>query len=139
MRSNWLKLLFFFAATTTILGCGLKLGEENKDKEVAEVGGASCLTDSTESFKKFIKGESTEDEVGVAVDCIQKVLLTFRDNIRGQTKNAYTPEELSKFLTKNVLKDKSELSPAFVLQFFKFKAVLVGGSGTQLTRDELTA
>jgi hypothetical protein len=139
MLSNFLKIFLFIATASTILGCGIKLGEENKDKEVAEVSGASCLTDSTESFKKFFQGESTEEEIGIAVDCFQKVLLTFRDNIRGQTKNTYSPEELSKFLTKSVLKGKTELSPAFVHQFYKFKAVLVGGSGDQLTKDELTA
>ncbi len=139
MRFNWLKLIFLTAAASSILGCGIKLGEEAKKQEVAEVSGVSCLTDSTESIKKFIKGDSTEEEVGTAVDCLQKVLLTFRDNIRGKDKTSYTPEELAYFLTKNVLKDKSKLSPAFVSEFLKFKAVLVGGDGTRLTKEELTA
>lgn len=139
MRSSWAKLLLALMAVSTLLGCGIKLGEESKKQEVAQISGASCLNDSTENIKKFIKGDASDDEVGAAVDCLQKVLLTFRDNIRGQNKASYTPEELSSFITKNVLKDKSQLSPAFVSEFLKFKAVLVGGDGVRLTKDELTA
>lgn len=121
----------------TLVGCGIKLGEEPKENKAAEVEGTACFKSAEETLKKFTAGEASDSEVGEAVDCFQKTLITFKDNVRGAEKNAYTPEEVASFLEK--FKGKSVVSPAFMREFFKFKTALVGGDASKLTSTEVTA
>ena len=87
--------------------------------------------------QKYFKGDASDQELGEALACVQKVLISFKDNIRGKDKNYYTGPELGKFLTKNLLKDKSQISDSFMVEFFKFKAILLGGSADKLTLSEV--
>lgn len=140
MFSKFYVRIILAAVMVVSMGCGLKFGEESKDNFVAEIKGADCLTASTENLKLFINGDATDDQVGSAAECLQKVVITFKDNIRGKDKNSYTPEELFGFVQKQFLKNSdSRFTPELISQIMKFKVLLFGGSETVILKTEIEA
>ena len=122
------------------IGCGIKLGEENKTNHVAEIKGADCLKDSMSNVKLFIAGDATDEQVGTAAECLQKVVLTFKDNIRGKDKHSYTPQELFGFIKNQFMKDSdTEFSPALIAEVMKFKVLLFGGTEDVIQKTEIEA
>ena len=131
--------LSLVAALFLNLGCGLKLGEKNKTENVAEIKSASCLKQSVDELKLFFNGEAKDEQVAESVQCLQNVLLAFKDNIRGANKEGYTAQEVSKLVTKQFLKDGTEFSDEFLLEVMKFKVALVGGNNELITKTVVMA
>jgi hypothetical protein len=131
-----LSLSIAFLLICTV-GCGIKLGEKNKTDTVAQIKGADCLKSATASFKLFVNGDASDDQVSEALLCIQSVLQTFKDNVRGQDKHAFTPEEIGNFLSREYLKDSDPLDPMLLIEVAKLKTALLGGDPTEITKDEI--
>ena len=133
------KLLKFGLAAVFLLnlGCGLKLGEKNKTENIAEIKGASCLTDSLDGFKLFFAGDATDEQVSSSLLCLQNVIVTFKENIRGQDPDSYTPEEVSNFLSKQFLKDGTSFRAELMSEIIKLKVVLLGGDTKVITKTEI--
>lgn len=121
------------------LGCGLKLGEKNKTANVLEIKGASCLTKSIDQLKLFFAGDATDEQLTESLMCVQEVLLTFKDNVRGQEQNSYTPEEISKYIAAKFSKSGSAISTDFLVEIFKLKVLIAGGTSDKLTKAEIEA
>ena len=121
------------------LGCGLKLGEENNTARVAEVKGVSCLNNAIDDLKLFFTGDASDEQVGAAAECLQQVILTFKDNIRGKNKDSYTPGELASFLQNNFIKDGTKFTPELLAEVMKFKVLLFGGSTKVIEKTEIVA
>ncbi|MEQ1723260.1 MAG: hypothetical protein ABL930_08785, partial [Pseudobdellovibrio sp.] len=138
MFSKALSLLMVSVLTLS-LGCGLKLGEKNKTENIAEIKSAACLKQSVDELKLFFKGEAKDEQVAESVQCLQNVLLAFKDNIRGVNKEAYTPQEIAKFVTQQFLKDGTDFSDEFLTEVMKFKVALVGGDDKLITKTEVEA
>lgn len=138
MFSKTLSLTLSAIVFLTV-GCGLKLGEKNKTENVAEIKSASCLRQSVEQLKTFIKGEATNEQVAESVQCLQNVLLAFKDNIRGENKDAYTPQEVGNFLSEQFLKDGTQFNDDLLAQIAKLKVLLVGGTEELITKSEIEA
>ena len=127
------------AALIPLFGCGLKFGEKVKSTEVVEFKSGSCLSESNKITKSFFKGEAAEYKVGEAVDCYSRVIETFRDNVRGEKSNEFSPEEIRTFLRNNFLKDSEfDLTTELVQELMKLKVVIAGGSRFRVTHDELS-
>lgn len=135
----YFKWTFFFGIMLllTTLSCGLKIGEKNKTENIAEIKSAACLDQSLSHFKLFFAGEANEEQVSTAFVCLQSVLKDFKDNIRGKNKEAYTPEEISNFISSKFLEDGAPLSADLMSEIFKLKVVLVGGQQKLLTKSEI--
>lgn len=133
-------LIFSFSAVLFLtLGCGLKLGEKNKEENIAEIKSASCVRQSMDQLKLFFAGDATDEQVSESLICLQNVLISFKDNIRGQKQNSYTPDEIANFLSKQFLKDDTEFSKEFLAEIMKLKVALVGGITKGITRNEIEA
>lgn len=140
MRSNLFNLAFAAVMSFSLVGCGLKFGEKKKENQVAEVQGTSCLKDSMSSLKLFFAGDAEEEKLAEAFDCLQKSIVTFKENIRGQDKNSYTPGEVAGFVTKNFVKDSSlNLTPDLMKSIMKVKVLLVGGTEDRILKSEVDA
>ena len=140
MRSNLLKLAFAAAVSVALVGCGLKFGEKKKENQVAEVQGTSCLKDSMASLKLFFSGDAEDEKLAEAFDCLQKSIVTFKENIRGQDKHSYTPGEVAGFVQKNFIKDSNlVLSPELMASVMKVKVLLVGGTEEAIKKTEVDA
>ena len=141
MHSKKILSIIISSVTLFTVGCGLKLGEQKKTNDVAEIqGGVSCLKDSTASLKAFTKGEAKDAEIDSAMTCLSKTVISFKDNMRGKDKKSFTPGELAGFLKKNFMKDSNfELTPELLSAFMKFKVALVGGDTETLKKSEIAA
>ncbi len=128
----FLPVILFF-----IIGCGLKLGEKNKTKNVAELQSASCITQSISHFILFFAGDASAEQVSESLLCLQGVLKDFQTNIRGKNKDAYTADEVSNFISTQVIKSRSNTSAALLMEVMKVKVVLVGGNTELLTKNEI--
>ena len=138
MRSNLFKIvlsLFFIFS----IGCGLKIGERNKteDENVVELKTGACLKPSLADLKLFFAGDASGEQVSGSLVCLQGVLKDFQTNIRGKNKDAYTPDEISNFLSKQFLKDGGGLSRELLAEVMKLKVLLVGGNTELLTKNEI--
>jgi hypothetical protein len=134
--SLFISGLIFFT-----IGCGLKTGEQKKSKDVAEIqSGTSCLKESTNSLKKFAKGEAEASEIDPSVNCISRAMISLNDNLRGRDKESFTSGELASFLKNNFMKgSKTQLTPEFLKSVMKFKVALVGGDTETIKKTEIVA
>lgn len=140
MRSSLFNLAFAAVMSFSLVGCGLKFGEKKKENQIAEVQGTSCLKDSMASLKLFVAGEAEDEKLAEAFECLQKSIVTFKENIRGQDKNSYTPSEVAGFVTKNFVKDSSlNLTPDLMKSIMKVKVLLVGGTEDRIQKSEVDA
>lgn len=140
MRSNLFNLAFTAVMSISFLGCGLKFGEKKKESQIAEVQGTSCLKDSMASLKLFTTGEAEDEKLAEAFDCLQKSIVIFKENIRGQDKNSFTPGEVAGFVTKNFIKDSTlNLTPELMKSIMKVKVLLVGGTEDLIQKTEVDA
>lgn len=139
MRSKFLTTILCPLVAVTVAGCGIKIGEKNnREVKVAEIKGTSCLKPSLAQLKKFVAGTASDEDLSESLECLQKVLLTFKENIRGKDVNSYTPEEIGTFLTQNFLKDSDfQLTPELMSEVLKFKAMLLGGDTEKVTKEEI--
>lgn len=127
-------ILFCFFLTS----CGLKTTETKVVNEIVEVQSAKCLTQSIQELKLYFKGDATEMQADRSFQCIQDVFVAFRDNIRGNYKDQYTPEEISMFLQKNFFQDSPPFTDHFLTSLMKFKVALVGGNEQFVRKSEIT-
>lgn len=120
-------------------GCGLKFGEKPKEEKVVQFTQGSCLEEATANFKLFFAGDATDKQVGDAVQCFQTAFQHFKENVRGQNKDSYTPEEIGGFIKSQFFKgdSASQFSTGFVSEVMALKVVLIGGTADAITRDEL--
>ena len=140
MRSNLFKFAFAAVMSVALVGCGLKFGEKKKENQTAEVQGTACLKDSMASLKLFFSGEAEDEKLSEAFDCLQKSIVTFKENIRGQDKHSYTPGEIAGFVQKNFIKDSDlVLSPELMASVMKLKVLLVGGAEDSIKKTEVDA
>lgn len=129
-----LSSILFFTS-----GCGLKLGEKPQEEKVVSFTQGDCLGRSTDSLKLFFAGDAKDYEVSEAVQCFQDAFQHFKNNVRGKDQNSYTPDEIAAFIKKKFFKDDgaSQFNTGFITEVMAMKAVLIGGSETSITRDEL--
>ena len=130
-----LAIVLFFT-----LGCGLKLGEKNKDANVMEIKSASCLNQSLDQLKLFFAGNATDEQVSESFMCLQDVLLAFKDNVRGkQEPDSYTPAEIAGYIAHKFSKEGSGFNTGLLVEIMKLKVILVGGTADKLTKAEIQA
>lgn len=134
MRFN---LYFYIILSTVFMGCGLKLSEKKQVDEIAEVESAKCLDQSITELKLYVAGNATDDQAASAFQCMQDVFVSFKDNIRGENNDSYTPEEIALFIETNFVKDSSKISSSFLRQVMKFKVALIGGTSDVVTKAEI--
>lgn len=139
MLSKYYNILLAVVLFFT-LGCGLKLGEKNKTANVLEIKGASCLDQSLGKLKLFFAGDATDEQVSDSFMCLQDVLLTFKDKVRGKEMDSYTPAEIAGYLAKKFASEGGGgLSTGLLVEIMKLKVILVGGGSDKLTKNEIQA
>lgn len=132
-----LKLFFYISMVLVFTSCGLNLGEPEPKIPVAKIQSTECLTPSIDKLKLFFEGEASGDQVGSSVDCLQDVLKAFKENIRGENRDLYTPREIADFIESNFLKNEKTFSDSFLFELMQFKMALFGGSSQFVHRREV--
>lgn len=138
LKKNILSTVLGFSLLANV-GCGLKIGEPEPPVTVAKIESVQCLNPALDSLKLFFVGQATDNEVNTSVNCLGHVLQSFKDNIRGEKKDIFTPHEIATFLQNNVLENGVHFEDSFLDQLMKFKVVLVGGDPAYLQKNEIDA
>lgn len=134
MSTNAVVLFLVFLVSA----CGLRTGEKNVEPTTAKVKSAQCLTQAISDFKIYFKGDASEYQVESSVSCLEEVFVAFKDNIRGEKKNVYTPREIATFVEMNFFtEDDSKFSDDFLTQLMFFKVALFGGDENVITKGEV--
>lgn len=135
------KLKYFYAAvmmsSVIFSGCGLKIGEVNKTKETAEVQSIACLDSTIADLKLFFAGQASDDQVAQSLQCLQDVFISFKENIRGENKDAYTAKEIAIFIEKNFIQDGTTFSDSFLKELMNFKVAMMGGTNQLFLKSEI--
>ena len=149
-----------------ITACDRFFGHDDQvqDPLVMKDQGMSCVRSAGPDLKAFFAGED-RDPVRV-IDCISGALAKFASNTRGANSDGWTRGELSSFFEtyfkveaagakpdgvsgRNVPDDKSPIAPfddnwvaqarrrAVVTELFRWKAALLGGGETTISRVEI--
>ena len=128
-------LILFFALS--LASCGLKIGEENKTKDTAEVQSIACLDSTISNLKLFFAGSASDDQVASSLQCLQDVFISFKENIRGENKDAYTAKEIATFVEKNFIEDGTTFSDPFLTELMNFKVAVIGGTNQLFLKSEI--
>lgn len=157
---------FAVIAAFALTGCDHFFGHDQQvqDPLVVQEQGLSCVRTVGAELTEYLDGKD-QDLVRMA-DCVSGALVKFADNTRGASSDGWTHGELSSFFEtyfkeesrvseasgsarKGQTASSSEVAPfdgnwvaqarrrAIVTELFRWKAALIGGGSTTLSRDEL--
>lgn len=97
----------------------------------------SCLKTVSLDVKKFMKSESTNEDIEKTFSCIDNTLKEFQTRVEGKAEaDAFTADELYQIFDK-FIKDAA-ISKAATEDLMTLKAALLGGSSTKITKTEIT-
>jgi hypothetical protein len=130
-------LALVIAGFLGLAACGKFLNEAKDQRQALELdGNFACLEKTPAQITQFVAGEIQPAELEQGIECGKQALVYFSKNTKGSLPEAYAPEDLRKFLGKYFLKENN-FSPAFAVELFKLKRVLLGGSALALTKAEI--
>lgn len=120
-------------------GCNLPMGENPPEPVAPETGfgdQTKCLDNLVPAFENYIQGTAEKSEVLATWDCIGGVVSLFEKSVRGRYEDRFTSRELANFVEQNFLENK-KITDSTILEVFKVKQLLVGGSDTYISREEM--
>ncbi|HWU44580.1 MAG TPA: hypothetical protein VN132_14110, partial [Bdellovibrio sp.] len=116
-------------SATSLLSCGLRMGEKPSADQVYEFSGTACLSKAAPTVKEFVQGVAKDNDMKELWSCIGSAVDQFKKKVRGSTANQYSSQEIATFLETNFLdkKTKPKISPELQLEFMKIKQLFIGG------------
>ncbi|MBC7742498.1 MAG: hypothetical protein H7061_09885 [Bdellovibrionaceae bacterium] len=130
-----IKNILVLASTLFVLGCGEKARQADA---TAKIKGVQCLDLSVGEFKLFFKGEATVAQVDSSAQCLQNILLAFKDGLRGSAKHVFTTDEIILIIKRDLLKNQNfTTDPQLIKELMIFKVALFGGTDELITKDEI--
>ncbi|MGZ3773101.1 MAG: hypothetical protein ACXVCY_03585 [Pseudobdellovibrionaceae bacterium] len=131
-------LFFGLLFSTFIIGCSDYLKGKKEEPRVIELSDThfACLQKLPDQWKKFFAGEGQKNEIEDGFNCLTDAFRNFHKRTFGSVEGGYTPEDLRKFFGKYFLK-QNNITSEFAAELMKLKRVLLGGSETSLSKDEL--
>lgn len=123
----------------SILGCSDFLNGKKEEPKIIEISNTdlTCLKKLPSQLKDFSIGTGKKEDLAHGIDCLSNALLYFHNKTFGSVQGAYTAEEIRNFFNKYFLKENN-LTPEFSIELMKIKKVIVGGTATNLTKEELS-
>lgn len=134
-------LALLISASLVVGGCA-KVGEDPPPQDGYGIAGTACLTKASRVMSEFVKGEARTDEVAQAWECFGGAFRAFEKYVRGQSRDSYTPDEISKYFAENFMaREPGQPAPSIPAglqtEFMKVKQVFVGGDRARITRGEI--
>jgi hypothetical protein len=138
-----LKYLSFVAASLAIVaatsGCSYLFGPKPDDaKPFVKKSADDCVQNVPADVKAWLKDGKAD--IAATVDCSVGALNDFGRHVAGKTKGVYTQTELKEFISEYLVAPDSPNAGdvgTMTEQIFNVKQILLGGSGTLVTSDEL--
>lgn len=132
------KSLALFLISLFSLSCARESGPSNPAIEVRLKGDGECLSSLGSSVERYLKGRMSRAEVVEFWDCTAHAVREYQRLTSGDgPKGSYTPQALRRFLYRYFIKS-NPLDDALLAHLMELKRVLLSGSVSEITRDELT-
>lgn len=133
-----MNLLMALLLSVFAMGCSDFLKGKKEEPRVIEISGSqfTCLQKLPDEWKKFFIGEGQEKEIVDSFNCLTDAFRNFQKRTFGSVEGGYTSDDLRKFFGKYFLKE-NDITPEFADELMKFKRVILGGSDSYLTKEEL--
>ncbi len=141
MISNLKKLNIFVLALslTALPSCSDFLKGKAEKKETLEIKqeAMSCLKDVSLDVAKFIKSESTNQDIEKTFNCFDQTLSQFESKVEGREKaDQFNKEELFQIFDKFI--NNAQISREAISQLLILKSALLGGSDLYISKSEIT-
>lgn len=127
--------------TVTLASCNLPLYENaaNLPNDNLKLGeDTQCLSNVLPVMSGFMDGTAKPEEVSKVWECFGNAMATYLKYVRGEKRDQYAARELAIFFETYFL-DKTKINDRLLQEVMHLKQMLVGGSSSSLTRDELRA
>ncbi|MDC0980361.1 hypothetical protein OAQ84_01360 [Bdellovibrionales bacterium] len=130
--------LLIGSLATTILGCGLSLGDKTPKTKAVVVSPDryNCLSEIGIHISNYFSDKMTAKEIKTVVGCMKQAVIQFERYTHGKNRNSYTREEFTRFIKKYFVKDRP-IPPELVSELMTLKVSLTGGDEKVVTREEL--
>lgn len=126
-------------ALLLVSNCNLPINEK-PPKDLAPQANINfekkCLADVLPTMSGFIEGTAEAKKVDEVWTCFGQALDLFYRKVRGRDAEVYSAIELGQFFEQYFF-ENLKLAPRLRTEVMKVKQLLVGGSNTHLTREEL--
>ena len=130
-----LNIFKAFLLVTLLSHCGLYIKETYQDIPLEDTN-LGCLNGLGSNFKRYLKKDIPQEEIGQAAHCLKSAVTIFKNHVWGKEVDTYSPEELRDFLQEFFLKDR-KIPKNFLNSLMELKVALVGGDVKFLTGEEL--
>ncbi len=134
---------FLVLSTLALFSCNLKTGEQPPPQSLGQLNATACISDASESLRKFAVGNAKDYEVEASFDCLYTAIVKFSKYVRGRDEQNFEIRELAEFVENYFIsKDDSgqplnRISPGLQTELMRFKQLFLGGSLQFVTRPEL--
>ncbi len=144
MFSKFIKFILLLGSLG-LFSCNLKTGEEPPPQSLGQLSATACISDASESLRKFALGDAKDQEVGASFDCLHTAIQKFSKYVRGRDEQKFDIRELAEFVENYfITKDASGLplnriSSGLQTELMRIKQLFFGGSLQYVTRAELAS
>lgn len=134
---------FLILASLVLFSCNLKTGEQPPPQSLGQLTATACISDASESLRKFAIGNAKDREVEASFDCLHTAIEKFSKYVRGRDEQKFDIRELAEFVENYFInKDGSgqplnRISSGLQTELMRFKQLFFGGSLQYVTRSEL--
>lgn len=133
------KTYLIVSAILLLTSCNLPLNEA-PPQDIAPQANINfekkCLADVLPTMSGFVEGTAEAKKVDEVWSCFGQALDLFYRKVRGREAETYSAIELGQFFEQFFF-DNLTLTPGLRVEVMKIKQLLVGGSLSHLTREEL--
>jgi hypothetical protein len=117
-------------------GCGI-LGSKNAPVSQSNVNATGCLNNTSDLVSRYIAGQISDSEWKAVFDCVNTSLDFFTDYVHGSAQDSYSESDFYTLVSKFLITDQP-VHQALLAGAFSLKASLLGGTQTEVTKDEIT-
>ncbi len=136
MRSKYFVHLMMLSIF--FVSCSSPIKDRPKEQSTISLGSSEtqCLSTVSTDIKEYFEGHSTVVKTEKMWDCASRALELFSQFTKGKNENYFEPQELRNFLQKYFLGDL-RISDEFLTAGMKLKSVILGGSDSVLSKDDI--
>lgn len=134
-----LLIVFLFALAGCEWGSNLKWGEQNPPSQGVRVNldKYTCLSDIDKNVDQYLNGKLKEPQVKVITNCMRTAITQFMSKTEDMQNGSYLPARLAKFLNEEYFTNDKKITPEFLREIMQVKKVVLGGTETVITEEEL--
>ncbi len=136
MRSKF--LIISIIMTVGLAACSNPINDRPSNNNGISLGSSEtqCLSNVSTDIKEYFEGRSNSEKISKVWDCTSRALELFANFTKGKNENTFEAVELRNFLEKYFL-GNLKISNEFLFAGMRLKASILGGSETELSKNDI--